>query len=466
MAGAGGHLHAHRTHRSAPHHRHRGPDGRPPRGLRRGVRRLGGAARGGGPRHGAGAHRHRRAAGAAHGRRRPDPADRRRGPGAAARGRAGAGRAVPDRRRRAEIGGRRRRDVHRHPQHQLHQRLLHRLPLLRLRAAPHRRRRLHPLPGAGGRPRPAGVGRRRGRGVHAGRHPPRPARHGVLRHREGGQGARPRHACARLLPDGGGERRHPHRHVHPRVADGREGGGPRHHPRHGGGDPGRRGPLGPHQGQAADGHLDRGRQDRPRTGHPLLLHDDVRPCRPAPALARPSAHPGRHPAGDRRLHRVRHPALHPHQRAGLPGRHRPPRPDHPRQPGGHGHGPPAAAPLDPQHPDKLGQTGHGGGGGDAPLRRQRPGRHPHGGDDLADGGLVVRLVQVGPRPGGRGRGGRPSGEAPRHALRRGARGAPARGGGLRRPPPGTPPGARLSCRCSAGGGLSTMIRPPVRVGDP
>ena len=39
----------------------------------------------------------------------------------------------------------------------------------------------------------------RGRGVHAGRHPPRPARHRVLRHRAGGEGARARHACARLL---------------------------------------------------------------------------------------------------------------------------------------------------------------------------------------------------------------------------------------------------------------------------
>ena len=40
----------------------------------------------------------------------------------------------------------------------------------------------------------AGVGRRRDRGVHAGRHPPGPAGHGVLRHRRGGEDAA-RRAC-------------------------------------------------------------------------------------------------------------------------------------------------------------------------------------------------------------------------------------------------------------------------------
>ena len=57
----------------------------------------------------------------------------------------------------------------------------------------------------------AGVGRRRGRGLHAGRHPPGPAGHRLLRHRARGEGARPRHARARLLPDGGRQRRDPHR---------------------------------------------------------------------------------------------------------------------------------------------------------------------------------------------------------------------------------------------------------------
>ena len=57
----------------------------------------------------------------------------------------------------------------------------------------------------------AGVGRGRGRGVHAGRHPPRPAGHRVLRHRARGEGAGARHARARLLADGGRQRRDPHR---------------------------------------------------------------------------------------------------------------------------------------------------------------------------------------------------------------------------------------------------------------
>ncbi|CAM5247506.1 FO synthase OS=Streptomyces antimycoticus OX=68175 GN=fbiC PE=3 SV=1 [Streptomyces antimycoticus] len=41
----------------------------------------------------------------------------------------------------------------------------------------------------------------------------------------------------------------------------------------------------------------------------------------------------------------------------------------------------------PQHPDELGEAGRGGRRRDAPLRRQRPGRHPYGGDHLPYGGL-------------------------------------------------------------------------------
>ena len=76
---------------------------------------------------------------------------------------------------------RRRRHLRGEPEHQLHQRLLHRLPVLRLRPAAHRRRRLHAVDGAGRRPGRRGVGGRRHRDLHAGRHPPRPARHRVLR---------------------------------------------------------------------------------------------------------------------------------------------------------------------------------------------------------------------------------------------------------------------------------------------
>ncbi len=47
--------------------------------------------------------------------------------------------------------------------------------------------------------------------------------------------------------------------------------------RHGRRDPRRRGPLGAHQGQAADVGLDRGDDDRARARHPDDRDDDVRP---------------------------------------------------------------------------------------------------------------------------------------------------------------------------------------------
>jgi FO synthase len=63
-------------------------------------------------------------------------------------------------------------------------------------------------------------------------------------------------------------------------------GGPRgrtrHHPRHSRGDPRRRGPLDPDQGQAPDRHLDRGRWHRAQGGPAVELDDDVRPRRPPP----------------------------------------------------------------------------------------------------------------------------------------------------------------------------------------
>ena len=120
-------------------------------------------------------------------RRRAGPGrhHRRRGAGAAARRRRRAGRGGRARRRAAGRHRRRRRHLRRQPEHQLHQRLLHRLPVLRVRPAAHRRRRLHAVPGAGRRPRRGGVGAGRHRGVHAGRHPPGPAGHRLLRHRRG-----------------------------------------------------------------------------------------------------------------------------------------------------------------------------------------------------------------------------------------------------------------------------------------
>ena len=66
---------------------------------------------------------------------------------------------------------------------------------------------------AGRRPGRRGVGRRRHRDLHAGRHPPRPARHRLLRPRPRGEAAAARHPPARLQPDGDRQRRRPHRAV-------------------------------------------------------------------------------------------------------------------------------------------------------------------------------------------------------------------------------------------------------------
>ena len=118
---------------------------------------------------------------------------------------------------RRDVDGRRR-HLRRQPQHQLHQRLLHRLPVLRVRAAPHRRRRLHAVAAADRGPGAGGMGGRGDRGVHAGRHPPGPARNRLLRHRRRSQAPLPGHARARLLADGGGQRGVPHRAADPGVA--------------------------------------------------------------------------------------------------------------------------------------------------------------------------------------------------------------------------------------------------------
>ena len=75
-----------------------------------------------------------------------------------------------------------------------------------------------------GEPRRAGLGGRRDRGLHAGRHPSRPARHGLLRPRRRGEAPAAGDARARVQPDGGRQRRLPHRHVDPRLAGRGQGG--------------------------------------------------------------------------------------------------------------------------------------------------------------------------------------------------------------------------------------------------
>ena len=107
----------------------------------------------------------------------------------------------------------------------------------------------------------------------------------------------------------------------------------------------------------------------------------------APAGA--PAHPGRH----RRLHRVRPVTVRAHQRPDLPRRRRPSRPLAARQPRrARGRADHAARPHR-QHPDLLGQARRRRHPRDAHQRRQRPRRHPDGGDHLPDGRLRARLRQ-------------------------------------------------------------------------
>ena len=158
----------------------------------------------------------------------------------------------------------------------------------------------------------------RHRGVHAGRHRPAAAGHLLRRARAGGARRRPGHARPRVLAHGdrvgGGEGGR----LDPGVAGGAEGGRARLDPRHRGRDPRRRGALGAHQGQTACGAVGRGREDRARAGHPVVVDDDVRPRRRAPALARAPAHPRRAAGRDGRPHRVRAAAVRAPQRADLP----------------------------------------------------------------------------------------------------------------------------------------------------
>ena len=88
-----------------------------------------------------------------------------------------------------------------------------------------------------------------------------------------GEGAGAGHARARVQPDGGRQRRGPHRAVDPRLADRGEGGRPRHDPGHRGRDPRRRRALAADQGQAAGAR--RGSRSS-RTAHELGIRSSSR----------------------------------------------------------------------------------------------------------------------------------------------------------------------------------------------
>ena len=156
-------------------------------------------------------------------------------------------------------------------------------------------------------------------------------------------------------------------HVAAGVARGGQGRRSGLDPGHRGGDPGRRGAVGPDQGQAPRRAVGRDRRHGARARHPEQQHDDVRPRRPPAPLGGPPAHP-RDPAGPHRwVHRVRAAAVRPHQRPGLPRRPRPPGTDAARQPRGARGGAADAARPDPQRADLLGQARRRRHAGDAPA---------------------------------------------------------------------------------------------------
>ena len=127
-------------------------------------------------------------------------------------------------------------------------------------------------------------------------------------------------------------------------------------PGHRRGDPRRRRPVDPDQGQAADREVDRGGQHRARGRPAVQFDDDVRARRHPGALGGAPAGAGPDPGRDRRFHRIRGAAVRAPELADLPGRGGLGRPEPAGQPGGARDGPAAAARPDRQHPDVLGEA--------------------------------------------------------------------------------------------------------------
>ena len=259
-----------------------------------------------------------------------------------------------------------------------------------------------------GRPRRRGVGGRRHRGLPAGRDPPGPARHRVFRHRRRDPPRQPDlhiHAFSPMEIVNGASRTG--LSIRDWLVKAREAG------------------LDSIPGTAAEildddvrwiltkGKLPTAKWiEVVKTAHEVglrsSLDDDVRARRHPRALGRAPAGAGRDPGRDRRFHRVRRAAVRPPELADLPGRGRLGRADAAGQPGGARDGPAAAARPDRQHPDVLGQARYRRLPGGAAGRGQRPRRHADGGNHLQNGRLAVRLGQVGRRPRGHRRLGRPA----------------------------------------------------------
>jgi len=128
--------------------------------------------------------------------------------------------------------------------------------------------------------------------------------------------------------------------------------------------------VGADQGQAADGCLDRGHHHRAPARHSVLVDHDVRARRQCRALGSPPGPAATAAGRDRRFHRIRSAAVHPHQFPDLSGRPGQGRRDARREPGRARVGQADAARLHRQHPDLVGEARRRGHQGHARRWRQ------------------------------------------------------------------------------------------------
>ena len=237
--------------------------------------------------------------------------------------------------------------------------------------------------------------RRRHRGLHAGRHPPRPAGHRVLRPRRRGQAAGAA-SCTSTRSPRWRSSTAPRRtglSIRDWLIKAQEAG------------------LDSIPGTAAEildddvrWILTKGKLPTATwievvtTAHQVGLRssfdDDVRARRHPGALGRAPAGAGPDPGRDRRFHRVRAAAVRAPELADLPGRGRAGRARPAGQPRGARDGPAAAARPDRQHPDAPGSSSASTAAARCCGRGERPRRHADGGDHLPDGRLAARVAEV------------------------------------------------------------------------
>ena len=300
---------------------------------------------------------------------------------------------MPAGRRPAPRHGGRRGDLRRQPQHQLHQRLLRRLPVLRVRPAPHRRRRVSASPSSRSptAPRRPGSWAPPRSACRAGSTPscPRPPTS------TSPPQSRPRvpgmHVHA-FTPDGDRQRHRPHRPVHRGLPDPGPRVRPRLDPRHRRGDPRRRGPLGPHQGQAPRPHLDRVITTAHQVGIPTtstMMYGHVDNPRHWVGHLRVLSRIQDETGGFTEF--VPLPFVHTSHRSTWPASPAPAPPTATTSPFTPSPGSCCTAGSATSRPP--GSSSASTAPAPCSTRCQRPRRHPHGGDHLPDGRLRARLRQ-------------------------------------------------------------------------